>query len=142
MKYIFSLFIIIPFLISEVLFPSIVLAESSSLTIDARPVQYKTVKEFSGKYCDAILAGLTKENALRLASRELYKSLFKQTFWSSAYITKGEEVKNFNSDKLILLASENIIRECGTDLGISGEQGIKSVEEYLNLEMDSYLSKG
>ncbi len=112
--------------------PAIAVIEPSAIGIDLTPVQYKTAKNFSRKFCDAILVGLTDETAANIASRELIKVLLEPSLWSSTILTNGGDIKALPEGQMVSLTASNIINECGKSLSNQAQEDVKSMESFLN----------
>ena len=119
--------------------PVPVTGEITSLGIDVKPVQYRTAKQFSEKFCDAILAGLGNDNALVFASGELYRVILNPLIWTNAIVVEGGAATGFSQESLVAIASSNIVNNCGKELGISREEGFSPVKEYLSSKMDAFV---
>ena len=116
-----------------------VFAEIPAVGIDISPVQYSTIKEFSGKFCDALVAGLNRESALIFSAPELYKPIMSPSIWSNVVPIKGKNIKGFSSEKMTLLASANIAERCSKELQLSDQGDFKSFNEYLSMKLQTYL---
>ena len=139
-KYSFLCAVMILFTFS-ILYPStITYAKPAPISIDARPMQYKAVKNFSGRFCSTILAGLTKDDALNIASREIYRIMIEPSAWTDAFLIRENSGHYLSAEELVFLSARNIIKECGRELDLSGEEGINNMKDYLEVKREEYLS--
>ena len=127
------------FFIFSALFPTQTLASSSSIGIDARPAQYKTAKAFSQTFCEVITTGLSKESALKIASRELYIAILNESLWSNVVIQDEVGLKSYNAKEIITLTSLSINNTCGKELELRSKRKDINIEEYLESRIEEYF---
>ncbi len=126
------------FLLSPLL-PAQSLVMSSATGIDARPAQYQTVKAFSQTFCEVIKTGLSKESALKIASRELYKAILNRSLWSNIVLLDNGILKAYTTQEIIELTSSSINKVCGKELSIEANRGNINTKEYLESKIEEYF---
>ncbi len=121
------------------IYPSQSLAVSSGAGIDARPAQYQTAKAFSQTFCDVIGTGLSKESALKIASRELYKAILDKSLWSNVLIIQDKGLKSYTTTEMIALTSSSIDHYCSNEWILSTKKENINTEAFLQAKIEEYF---
>jgi len=93
-------------------------------------LQDKVAKGYSAKFCNGIGMGISKEGATRLTINENKESKFNPALWFELAASGSSNLGRIDEDQLAESISENVIRDCGFAIGLSGQQGIDSFKDY------------
>ncbi len=94
-------------------------------------LQKRIAKNYSGKFCNGIGIGISKEGAARLAISENKEAKFNPSLWFELASSGKENLKKINQDELDEQISKRIVDDCGGAIGLSGQKGVNTFKEYL-----------
>ncbi len=109
-------------------------SSSFGLTLDEKntisKLETKVAKGYSGKFCNAIGIGLSKESAIRLSIVENIKPKFNPSLWLDLTLSGKSEIEKIDELSLIDTIVVNISKECGYPIGLKSKNDIQEFKEY------------
>ncbi len=93
-------------------------------------LENKIAKNYSSKFCNAIGIGISKDGAMKLSINENLDPKFNSSLWLELAFSGKENLKKINKEDLAEKISENVIRDCGAAIGLSGQNGEVKFKEY------------
>ena len=115
---------------SIILFPQQVIAEK---TIDADRIsalEEKVANSYSSKFCNAIGIGISKEGSTRLTISENKESKFNPALWFELARSGKNNLDRIDENNVLDISAEKVIRDCGSAIGLYGQEGIDSFKNY------------
>ena len=111
-------------------FPQEVIAENSIDVNKVNSLQEKVANSYSNKFCNAIGMGISKDGSTRLAITENKESKFNPALWFELVRSGKDNLDKIDQNEVLELTSEKIVRDCGSAIGLSGQEGVDSFKSY------------
>ncbi|WP_320674544.1 hypothetical protein [Prochlorococcus sp. MIT 1341] len=111
----------ISYLIASAIYTPPVQAAKSLELEDKANLEETVSKGYSNKFCNAIGMGVSKEGALKLAITENSKPSFNPSLWLDLAFSGNEKFNSLDQDRIIELASDQVINRCGIAINITNE---------------------
>ena len=93
-------------------------------------LQERIAKGYSDKFCNGIGIGISKDGAARLAISENKESKFNPLLWFELALSGEENIEKIDQDELSYMISNKVINSCGSAIGLTGQKGVESFQEY------------
>tara|TARA_B100000029_G_C17586850_1_gene961365 strand:+ start:1008 stop:1451 length:444 start_codon:yes stop_codon:yes gene_type:complete len=93
-------------------------------------LQERIAKGYSDKFCNGIGIGISKDGAARLAISENKESKFNPLLWFELASSGEENIEKIDQDELSYMISNKVINSCGSAIGLTGQKGVESFQEY------------
>ena len=93
-------------------------------------LEEKVAKSYSGKFCNAIGIGLSKESAIKLAIGENRSPKYNPSLWIELAFSGEKKLDQIDNKRLAGRVSENIVNSCGSAIGLSGQKDTSDFTAY------------
>ncbi len=102
-------------------------ASAKELTAEGKATLEETIsKGYSSKFCNAIGMGVSKKGAIKLSIVENSKPSFNPSLWLDLAFSGEEKFKELDQDRIVELAADKVIDQCGGAIGINDSNDIET----------------